>query len=330
MAITNVNIVQDNITGGVDLLNIASPLIFLVDATYTIAPPDNLYAKVYDKDSVLLGTYRSMPWRDTSSTNRRFSFEASEILRQFLLPLDDWTQSGNTLQLVSGMTMHFKIVFSNLKLETGVTDEIEFEAINAASQFGEYTANIQVGTNLPQGQAGVAGQWAYAYFYDNVGVGTITATQVQDIPYSNQLDSLTGITKSLNDTYIEIAIVSGKLRITLHPYVGLMSPTVKIPIIGSLTPIAVVTAITDINGTFVPSTDLSMSLGVFVSGGSGYLTPITPVIGVNTNVDPFVLNPDSVAVGISFNANNLAADVSIDLEYVLLDSGLPLIPTCNG
>lgn len=289
MAITAVDIVQDNITGGCDLLNIASPLVFLVDATYNTAPPDNLYARLYDSSDVLLGTYRCMPYKDMSGTVRRFAFAADEILRQYLPPIDDFTQSGNTLEFISAMTKHFKLKFQDTKTDTAgyhiktgslagltvsqfpypvtayihgdnaglsatwfitgdtpqpitdayavaqfraainvidptflgvkgdvyavtggysirnnftydcaytglpsltdvacesfpqtpISDTVEFEAINAASQFGQAPANTGVFTNAAQKMIGTAGQWAYAYFYDSDGTKVITAQSGQ-------------------------------------------------------------------------------------------------------------------------------------------------------
>ena len=328
MAITNVNIVQDNITGGVDLLNVASPLVFLVDATYTIAPPDNLYAKIYDKDSVMKGTFRCMPWRDTSSTNRRFSFEASEILRQFLLPLDDRTQSGNTLELVSGMTMHFKIVFSNLKLETGVTDEIEFEAINAASQFGEYPANIPVGTNLPQGQIGAAGQWAYAYFYDNVGVGTITTEETAQDKVTEHFETISNVVVSnIAKTQISASVI--RLSLSLGS-ISAISGTARIhiPITADISKYKI--KINGFSGNFdVPLANLSRFLfGVKYGVSSQWLTEIIPAVGEFEHVIDLNGVTDFY---ITMTKQGTVSDIYVDIDFIEanVSSGI-LNPCSNG
>lgn len=117
MAITAIDIYKDNKVGDCDLLNVASPLVYLVDVTYNTAPPDNLYARLYDKDNVKLGYYRCMPLKDLSNTIRRFAFYADEIFRQYIPPLDDFTQSSGTLVEVVDAVKQFKIVFSDNKNE---------------------------------------------------------------------------------------------------------------------------------------------------------------------------------------------------------------------
>ena len=285
MAITAVEIVQTNIVGDCDLLAIHSPLIFLANATYNTAPPDNLYLFIYDKDDVLLGSYKSLPNRDISPTVRQFRFRADQVLRQWLRPMEDFTQADNTLVAVPDMTKQFKIKFSNeatedagyctkegnfaftpssplsyqvvvivdgltkpvnYTLEEGVSvtnaymvsllrglynasfpgllgtkidiyestggytirnntsskattivmqslgavftiaefpraeiaDSVTFEAVSAAAQFGETEAKQSLFNNESQCITGIKGKWAYAYFYDSVGIGTITASTV--------------------------------------------------------------------------------------------------------------------------------------------------------
>lgn len=291
MAITAIDIYKDNKVGNCDLLNVASPLVFLVDVTYATAPPDNLYARLYDKDDVKLGVYRCMPLKDLSNVIRRFAFYSDEILRQYIPPLDDFTQSSGTLVAIPDAVKQFKITFSDNKneaaaagyhIKTGslagftislfpykmtlviqgtdgsgvdgswyvtqdtplpLTDayaiqrftaainannptflgtkallyavtggyavrnnttancnyttmpslnpnpascvsfpatvieaSTTFNAINAASQIGQYEANEYLFNNEQQKMVGIAGAHGYAYFYDNVGTGTITAT----------------------------------------------------------------------------------------------------------------------------------------------------------
>ena len=291
MAITAVEIVQTNIVGDCDLLAIHSPLIFLANATYNTAPPDNLYLFIYDKDDVLLGSYKSLPNRDISPTVRQFRFRADQVLRQWLRPMEDFTQADNTLIEVPDMTKQFKIKFSNestvdagyctktgsvegytfpapymfatnvvvdglskpvrtiLQAGTTLTDEetvtlirnlynasfpgllgtkidiyvsatgytirnntsskadtitmqslgsiytieefpraeaadsITFEAVSAASQFGETESKQSLFNNESQCITGIKGKWAYAYFYDSVGTGVITVSEVGSANY---------------------------------------------------------------------------------------------------------------------------------------------------
>ena len=179
MAITAVEIVQTNIVGDCDLLAIHSPLIFLANATYNTAPPDNLYLFIYDKDDVLLGSYKSLPNRDISPTVRQFRFRADQILRQWLRPMEDFTQADNTLVAVPDMTKQFKIKFSNestVDARAEIADSVTFEAVSSASQFGETEAKQSLFNNESQCITGVEGKWAYAYFYDKIANGTITAS----------------------------------------------------------------------------------------------------------------------------------------------------------
>lgn len=291
MAITNIEIVQDNIIGDCDLLSVASPLVYLVNATYTGAVPDVIYARLFD-GATELGYYKCLPWKDISSTVRQFWFRADEILRQYVPLLEDVSQSDNTLieitGAVKGLTLKFcdeyrddigtcykdgnleglvlpnPNYFINFGVEIngvpyimnffipepmtltnayiidrfieqlniyapgaygasvlvaasaygfritnnttsdpdsitvssigGVTQEASFpvavisaltnfHAINAAGQFGETEANLNVFNNEQQSQIGISGKHAYAYFYSADPTGTISVTESSNDNY---------------------------------------------------------------------------------------------------------------------------------------------------
>lgn len=112
MAITNIEIVQDNIVGDCDLLSVASPLVYLVNATYTGAVPDVIYARLFD-GATDLGYYKCLPWKDLSSAVRQFWFKADEILRQYVPLLEDVAQSDNTLIEISGAVKGLTLKFAN-------------------------------------------------------------------------------------------------------------------------------------------------------------------------------------------------------------------------
>lgn len=112
MAITNIEIVQDNIVGDCDLLSVASPLVYLVNATYTGAVPDVIYAKLFD-GATYKDYYKCLPWADLSSTVRQFWFKADEILRQYVPLLEDVTQSDNTLIEINGAVKALTFQFAN-------------------------------------------------------------------------------------------------------------------------------------------------------------------------------------------------------------------------
>ena len=62
--------------------------------------------------------------------------------------------------------------------ETEISAYVNFYATSAASQFGETEAKQSLFNNESQCITGIKGKWAYAYFYDSVGIGTITASPV--------------------------------------------------------------------------------------------------------------------------------------------------------
>ena len=289
MAVTDVSIVQSNIDGSVDLLSIHSPLVFLANATFTGAAPDNLYVRIYDSTNALLGTFRGIPYKDVALNIRQFAFVADQILRQWLPLSEDFTQTAGTLVTISDLTKYFKIVFDTSETSVGtgyatmvadmdgftvtypyimlcyfivdgsykhvqylalssadvtrdafiskittlfnsnypgllasglvsieadgatsykltnttspltssllgscdrttpgktvftsyatpgISDEVEFEAVLSASQFGQSPANSDLFNNADQEYTAPVGKWGYAYFYDSVGTGTITA-----------------------------------------------------------------------------------------------------------------------------------------------------------
>jgi len=113
MAITNIEITQNNMVGDCDLLNIASPLIYLVNVEYTDAVPDLIYATIFS-GATELDHFKCLPFKDISSTVRQFWFRADEILREHIPPLEDVTQSDNTLIEISGAVKDLTIRFSDL------------------------------------------------------------------------------------------------------------------------------------------------------------------------------------------------------------------------
>ena len=61
MSITTISISQDNKVDESNLMAVQSPLIFLIDVTYSGDPPDILYCDLQDEDSVLLNTFKCIP-----------------------------------------------------------------------------------------------------------------------------------------------------------------------------------------------------------------------------------------------------------------------------
>ena len=73
MAITDITISQDNKVASSNLVPIHSPVIFIVDVTYTGLIPEVLNVEISDETG-LLETYRAIAYSDPSATERQFVF----------------------------------------------------------------------------------------------------------------------------------------------------------------------------------------------------------------------------------------------------------------
>src|SRR3989304_6994104 len=104
MAITQVEISQDNKYNDSDLLPVHSQLVFLVNATWTTSAPDNLYVGIFDDTDTLLDTYKCIPYSDIQANVRQFAFIASEPVRSMMEPFDDTLQAVDTLVHIPEMT----------------------------------------------------------------------------------------------------------------------------------------------------------------------------------------------------------------------------------
>jgi len=211
MAITNITISQNNMVGDCDLLNIASPLIYLVNVEYTDAVPDLIYATIFS-GATELDHFKCLPFKDISSTVRQFWFRADEILREHIPPLEDVTQSDNTLIEISGAVKDLTIRFSDLyptPINSGFTN---FFAINAAAQFGGIEANQDVYNNEQQSQIGISGKHAYAYFYSADPTGTLSVTESGGSNYemvATTEGEVTGLTASkVSDSVVKYELAT--------------------------------------------------------------------------------------------------------------------------
>lgn len=166
MAITNISIHEDNKVGDSDLLAVQSPLAFLVDVTYTGAIPDVLYCDVYDEDSVLLSTFKCIPYQDLLETERRFIFIADSILRGYMDVFDDFVQTVGSFVYVDGITKIFELKFRDP--DEGVPDEsIIFTAIHASKEFGENPNLSEIFNNESQSYLAPKDGVVYVYFYND-------------------------------------------------------------------------------------------------------------------------------------------------------------------
>jgi len=183
MAITGIDIYQDNKVGDSDLMAAHSPLTFLIDVTYTGAVPDVLYCDLYDETPTLLATFKCIPYQDLLATERRFLFIADSIIRGYMESFDDFVQSENSLVYVDGITKVFELKFRDP--DAGVSDEsILFTAIQASRQFGENPNLTDIFNNESQTYLAPLDGIVYVYFYndDADAVLGINAELLQLVP----------------------------------------------------------------------------------------------------------------------------------------------------
>lgn len=175
MAISNITITQNNIVGSSDLIPVHSPVIFIADCTYSGAIPTYLLVDVIDSASVLLATYRAIPYRDSSLTVRQFMFIADEILRSYMASFDDVAQSDNTLIHIPNQQKIFTIKFKDpANFTTNDSDTIT--AIHGSGQFGENPNFNTVYANATGSYIAGANKQAYVYFYNNNASNVLTIT----------------------------------------------------------------------------------------------------------------------------------------------------------
>jgi hypothetical protein len=171
--ITSIDNVQTNITGDCNLISLHNPVVFIAQANYTGTAPEYIDVDLYDELDVLLGTYRCIPWLDISTSTRQFIFIADKILRGFMEELDDFIQSGGSIQYCPDSTKIFKLQFDRYQEASGVVFTVV--ALHGVRQFGENPAVESVFNNDPLTYIGAAETPIYFYFY-NDDVDNIIAT----------------------------------------------------------------------------------------------------------------------------------------------------------
>ena len=180
--ILSLTLSQSNVVEGSNLLPVHNPLIFICQAEYSGTPPDYIYADLYDKDDILLNTFKCIPYRDPIPTYREFLFIADKILKGYMDGLDDFVQGADTLEHVDNMTMEFKIVFRDPESNSA---DVEFEmvAIHAANQFGQNPNLHEVFNNETDTYIAYENKPVYIYFYnDNIAnVLSVLDTSFQEV-----------------------------------------------------------------------------------------------------------------------------------------------------
>lgn len=164
--ISSLTINQDNKVGDSDLMPIHSPLIFLVDATYSGAAPDYIYCDIKDETDATLIQTKCIPYEDVNATTRRFMLIAQGILQGYMNGFDDFDQSENSLVHVENITKQFKLVFNDPD-ENADDVELEIVAAHGVRQFGDNPNMHEQYNNDNEKYYAAKGQNIYIYFYNN-------------------------------------------------------------------------------------------------------------------------------------------------------------------
>lgn len=176
MAITAIEIIQDNLVNGCELLSVHNPLVFIARATFTGDKPDYLYVNI---NSV---QYKAIYLRDESLTERDFYFIADEVLRKELGKIEDINQTTDTILSISNLSKELTIEFSDGDL---ITDSVTFTAVNGARDFESLTGAEMVAEcdNESKYYIAAVGEKYYLYWYnDDANNDIISDININNIP----------------------------------------------------------------------------------------------------------------------------------------------------
>ena len=166
MAITDISISQDNIVSGSNLIPIHSPVIFIVDVTYTGLVPEQLNVELYDKDSVLLSTYKCIPYADPLSTIRQFMFIADEPIRSLMNGFEDVAQLNETFVAIPDITKLITLKFVDPD-NALIFDNLIIDFVHGAEQFGNNPNLVDQFNNEDDNYFAPENSFVYVYFYND-------------------------------------------------------------------------------------------------------------------------------------------------------------------
>lgn len=165
MAITDIEITQDNTVDDCDLLACHSPLIFLIDVTYSGEAPDSVYCRVY-WGSDLLSTFKCIYYSDISATERRFMFIADGILRGYMDDFEDIVQSDDTVIVVSNIVRRFRLIFTG-EFSGSPNPDVYIRVAHASRQISEDPCMTDIFDNDTDFYIAGANMPVYIYFYND-------------------------------------------------------------------------------------------------------------------------------------------------------------------
>lgn len=171
MAISNINISQNNVYNGSNLLPIHSDLTFLVDATYSGDVPNVILVDIIH-DSEVLSTYRLIPYRDSLSTVRTFAFKAG-VIKGLMNDFNDEYQLNETLVYINDMTKVFTLKFYDPD-DSEINTQFDYAFVHGANQFGQNPNKDDVFNNEHDTYLCPTDSFCYVYFYNDNESNVIT------------------------------------------------------------------------------------------------------------------------------------------------------------
>jgi len=182
MAVTDITIYQDNIEGAVNLLAVHSPLVFLIDVTYTGTVPAMRCDVTIDGITPINedATFNCVFHEDVTNVIRRFRFQADAMLRGFMEEFADFVQTDASVEQVRDVQQTFQLVFYDVEL-TMVAEPTVIIAFAARRQFGESPALSEIYNNEDDLYIAGSEQPVYVYFYnDTLGSSAIITDGTND------------------------------------------------------------------------------------------------------------------------------------------------------
>lgn len=212
MAITAIDVFENNIENGVNLMAIHNPLTFIAEVTYTNTAPDTLQVVLTD-DNTNYYTYDCVYYADISLTKRQFIFIADEVLRSFLPTVADVGQGSDTI-VNSNITNVVSIYFTD-----GVTESTPFSITicHAARDYTDLNGALMVDeyNNETKRYTGIVGELVYQYWYNDDANNDI----INFDPTKLMVLSTVTDTVGANVTQLE-RVNDGKLSYGVPPEIG--------------------------------------------------------------------------------------------------------------
>jgi hypothetical protein len=177
MTVTAVNITQDNIVSGVNLLSVHNPLVFIAGAEWTGTPPDFLTGQIDGVD------YKATYYREETASNRSFIFVTDEIIRSIMSDIEDTAQTTGTVIAISNMTTDVTVTMTDL--DSTQSDSVDIIACHASNDFeSEYgAAMFDRYNNASNFYVMAKGQKGYLYWYNDDAANPIKK-DASDTPFT--------------------------------------------------------------------------------------------------------------------------------------------------